>query len=328
MNERRPGVDRTPEEPDTRRPRPIYTPDAHPPLASRAPPDWLKLAPVSRAILALNVIVFVVELLLAKAPGEALLAMPSRESLLFGANYAVATIRELRLETLVTCCFLHGGIIHLAFNMIVLWQAGPLVERSVGSARMAPMYLISGIVASLVSAVGMYARGVEIYSVGASGAIMGTLASALVLAWRVQGFKGPLTQSLLRWLGFNIVFGLLMSTRGGNTDNYAHIGGALAGAAIAAMWKRGFEYSLAARRAILGACTLVVVAAAAVVAVRDVADPYAGLMAGDRLNIAKIALRDGRCDAARSALGSAARLYPNDPDVLDEESSVAIMCGR
>ena len=51
----------------------------------------------------------------------------------------------------VTACFLHAGLVHLAFNMIALWQAGPLVERAVGSARMAPMYLVAGVFGNLLS---------------------------------------------------------------------------------------------------------------------------------------------------------------------------------
>jgi rhomboid protease GluP len=306
-------------------PRPIYTP---PPQQQQqramVPPDWLKLAPVSRAILAVNVVVYVIQAALARN-----IAIPLELSLLFGANYSPATLHELRLETLVTCCFLHGGLLHVGFNMLVLWQAGPLVERTVGSARMAPMYLIAGVIGSLFSALG-YAHGTAETvgpSVGASGAIMGVLASALVLGWRLQGFRGPLTQAMLRWLGFNLVFGLLMNAGGGNTDNYAHIGGAIAGGAIAVMWKRGFVYSARARTAILAACAVVVLAAAAVVVVRNVTDPFAALPVGARIDVAKIALRDGRCKDAQTAIARAARLFPDYDKTLVVEDNIALFCG-
>jgi rhomboid protease GluP len=286
---------------------------------------------VSRAILALNVVVFVVQVVLAGK--SSLLQIPTRESLLFGANYAAATIGEHRFETLLTSCFLHGGMLHIGFNMLVLWQAGPLVERSVGSARMAPMYLVSGVVASLFSAMSSWVRGVEIYSVGASGAIMGVLASALVLAWRVQGFRGPVTMAMLRWLGFNLLFGIvleMMASRDGGhapIDNFAHVGGAITGGVIAALWQRGYVYSPRARTIILSVCGLLFLAAAGTVAARDLTDPYAAMMVGDRINVEKIALFDGRCTDAEDAVAAAARLYPKSRDVLLEEAKVASVCG-
>ena len=48
-------------------------------------------------------------------------------------------------ETLVTSCFLHGSILHLGFNLLVLWQVGPFLERAVGRARFLPLYLGAGI---------------------------------------------------------------------------------------------------------------------------------------------------------------------------------------
>src|SRR5438067_2223672 len=115
------------------------------------PPNWLAAAPVTRVIIFANVAVFIAQVALARS-FSALAHIPLHEQLAFGANYAIATIREQRFETLVTACFLHSGLMHIAFNMIALWQGGPLVERLVGSARMAPMYFVSGILSSLVSA--------------------------------------------------------------------------------------------------------------------------------------------------------------------------------
>ena len=76
---------------------------------------------------------------------------PTRQTLALGASYSLATVGEGRWETLVTACFLHAASLHLGFNMLALWQAGPLVERAVGSARMAPMYLVAGAFGNLLS---------------------------------------------------------------------------------------------------------------------------------------------------------------------------------
>lgn len=267
------------------------------------PPGWLAAAPVTRALLVVNVAIFAIEVLLARAP-NALWHLPSPLQLAFGANYAVATINEHRLETLVTSCFLHGGIMHLALNMLVLWQAGPLMERSVGSARVAPLYLLSGVVSSVASATVAWRFDREVYGVGASGAIMGVLASALVLGWRVQGFKGPLTQAMLRSLVFILVLGIVIDLEGGNVDNWAHVGGAVAGALVATTWRRGVVYSPARTRAILVACAAILLACFGVVAARDITDPFATMLKDERLEVARAARIRGLCTEARRALGA------------------------
>src|SRR5271165_6063226 len=176
------------------------------------PARWLDQAPVTRALIATNVAVFVVQLVL--TGGKSLVHLPIRESLAFGASYTLATIGENRWETLITACFLHDGLLHIGFNMLALWQAGPLVERSVGSARMAPMYLFAGASGNALSVLyGWLTRSAQV-TIGASGAISGVLAAALVVGWRVQGWRGPLTQAMVRWLGFVVVFGLLANWSG------------------------------------------------------------------------------------------------------------------
>src|SRR5579883_266354 len=211
------------------RPRPIE--HGSPGTGGMVPRGWLERAPVTAAVIWLNVTVFVVQLVV--TGGHSLMHLPEREALIFGANDSLATVGEGRWETLITACFLHDGIMHLAFNMLALWQAGPLVERSVGSARMAPMYLAAGAAGNLLSVGIAWMQRAAQVTVGASGAISGLLAVALVVGWRVQGFRGPLTQAMLRWLGFVVVFGILSRFSGSHVDNAAHIGGAVAGGVVA-----------------------------------------------------------------------------------------------
>ena len=54
---------------------------------------------------------------------------------------------------LVTCMFVHFGILHLAFNMWVLWDLGRLVERLVGNVGFVVLYFLSGIAGSIASLV-------------------------------------------------------------------------------------------------------------------------------------------------------------------------------
>ncbi len=305
--------------------------DGAPPPTGPPPPtpspNRLRGAPVTTAIVALNVIAFVVQIALGYL-APAFQDHPEGAQLALGANYGLATVNEHRIETLITSCFLHGGVMHIAFNMIVLVQAGALVEKAVGSARMAPMYLFSGLVGSVFSAAINWFRVKDIFSVGASGAIMGVLAAAMVLGWRAQGWKGPLTQLMVRWLGANLVLGVIITQLGGNTDNAAHIGGAVAGAMAALLWKRGYVYSARAKAMILVACALVVVASGATVALHNVVDPYAAMMTDQRVLVATKARLTGDCAAAHRVLAATQRLNPRNPKLAKERFAYAVDCGR
>ncbi|MGH7269958.1 MAG: rhomboid family intramembrane serine protease [Polyangiaceae bacterium] len=303
-------------------PRPVYVAPAG--EGRLVPKGWLDDAPVTRMLLALNVAVFLVE----TAITHMAMDLPTRPALQLGAIYSPATVGELRLETLVTACFLHAGVLHIGFNMLALWQGGPLVERAVGSARMAPMYLLAGVFGNVLSVgVGWLTRSAEL-SLGASGAISGVLAAALVIGWRAQGWRGPLTQAMLRWLGFIVVFGLLSSLTGGHIDNAAHLGGALAGALIATRWRRGFRYSDGGTRGIVAACAAVVVASIAVVGVRDKTDRFAAMTLQDRAAFTNDALAYARCRDAREGVLAVERLLPRaDHRAIFLQRRVTSECG-
>lgn len=285
---------------------------------------WLDHAPVTRMLLALNVAVFVVEVVAT----HVLMDLPTRQALELGASYSLATVGELRLETLVTACFLHAGVLHLGFNMLALWQAGPLVERAVGSARVAPLYLLAGAFGNVLSVgYGWVTRSAEV-SVGASGAISGVLSAALVLGWRLQGWRGPLTQAMVRWLGFILVFGTLSSLSGGHIDNAAHLGGGLAGGVIAALWKRGYRYSERATRWIVGASAAALVSCVAVVAVHDRTDRFASMRLQERHDFVQDALDERHCADAHDGLRAVERLRAPMAPVTSLRWLVEDRCGR
>ena len=126
---------------------------------------------------------------------------------------------------LVSAAFLHGSVLHLAFNMYVLFALGPTLERILGHGRYLTLYLL----AAIGGAVASYAfSSPNTLSVGASGAIFG-LMGALVVAGRRLRFD--VTQVLVL-IGVNIVIGFLP---GGNVDWRAHLGGLVTGALVAAM---------------------------------------------------------------------------------------------
>ncbi|HLJ24648.1 MAG TPA: rhomboid family intramembrane serine protease [Candidatus Acidoferrales bacterium] len=122
---------------------------------------------------------------------------------------------------LVTAIFLHGGLLHIGFNMWVLMDIGPMVEEMFGSARYLFLYVATGVAGYLISS------SVGHFSVGASGSLLG-LIGVLLAATKGRKTMGAqaLRSTLIRWLIYLAVLGLL--TRG-STDNYAHAGGLVSG---------------------------------------------------------------------------------------------------
>jgi rhomboid protease GluP len=302
-------------------PRPVYAPERARPLV---PPDWLDQAPVTRTLLALNLGIFGLEIVLSRSAMHILPGVAMQ----LGASYPLATVGEGRWETLVTACFLHGSLLHVGFNMLALWQAGPLVERTVGSARMAPMYLVAGAfgnVLSVAHAWVFHAGTFGTFSVGASGAVSGVLAAALVVGWRMQGWRGPVTQAMARWLGFVVVFGLLSNRLGGgNIDNAAHIGGAVAGGAIAAGWRLRYRYPDIATRAVLGSCVALVAVCIGVLSLREATSQFAAMTVQGRQDYTMGALSEGHCRDAHDGLLAVERLERKD----SLRKQVEMMCGH
>jgi membrane associated rhomboid family serine protease len=126
---------------------------------------------------------------------------------------------------LLTSAFLHGSILHLVFNMYVLFAFGPTLERILGHWRFVVLFLISALGGSVASYVFSDVRTV---SVGASGAIFG-LMGALVIAGRRLRFD--ITQVLVL-IGINVAIGFFSA----GTDWRAHLGGLATGAAMAVVF--------------------------------------------------------------------------------------------
>jgi len=122
---------------------------------------------------------------------------------------------------LITCMFLHGGIVHIGVNMYSLYAIGPMVERVYGKAKYLAIYFISGICASIFS----YIFSTSV-SIGASGAIFGLLGAVLVFAIKSKGKTGnAFIRSILSVIFINIFIGATLP----NIDNFAHIGGLAGG---------------------------------------------------------------------------------------------------
>jgi membrane associated rhomboid family serine protease len=156
---------------------------------------------------------------------------------------------------LITSAFLHGGIIHLALNMLALWWFGAALEAALGRARFLLLYLVSG----LAGSAGALLLSPEAVTVGASGAIFGILGAALVLE-RQQIYV--LGGGALGIIILNLAFTFFIP----NISIGGHLGG-LAGGALGALALSRFGRGHAAygRLGLVGIAGLVAVGVLSVV---------------------------------------------------------------
>lgn len=177
-----------------------------------------------------NIAIF---LAMALASGS-VMDFPGQVMVHFGANYGPFTLSG-QWWRLLTYMFLHGGLMHIAFNMWCLWELGQLCESLYGRWTYAAIYLITGVSGGLASV----AWNPRVLSVGASGAIFG-LAGALIASFYLGEFslsgisiQGTL-RSLLFFVGFNVLFGSMV----GGVDNACHAGGLVSGLIVGALIAR------------------------------------------------------------------------------------------
>ncbi|CAH9148142.1 unnamed protein product [Cuscuta epithymum] len=124
---------------------------------------------------------------------------------------------------LITCIWLHAGLIHLLANMLSLVIVGVRLEQQCGFARIGVIYLISGFGGGVLSSLFIQ----KSISVGASGALFGLLGamlSELITNWSMYTNKIAALLTLLVIVAFNLAVGILP-----HVDNFAHIGGFLTG---------------------------------------------------------------------------------------------------
>jgi rhomboid protease GluP len=204
---------------------------------------WSPSTPVIWTLLVLNIgIYFLMWLVRRNLPGGAMGSMlgwgwnsnydaylRSAQLVDWGSNTARLTLHGQPWR-LFTSLFLHGSLLHLAFNMIALWQVGQLVERLFGSMRFVALYLVAGLCGSIASVTWSVLWHSPANSVGASGAIFGIVGGLFAFMRREHSGVPPtvvndLRGSLLPFLVFNLAAGLLYP----HTDNAAHIGGLVGG---------------------------------------------------------------------------------------------------
>ncbi|GKU95322.1 hypothetical protein SLEP1_g8695 [Rubroshorea leprosula] len=124
---------------------------------------------------------------------------------------------------LISCIWLHAGVIHLLANMLSLVFIGIRLEQQFGFVRIGVIYLLSGLGGSILSSLFIQSN----ISVGASGALFGLLGamlSELLTNWTIYTNKAAALITLVVIIAINLAVGILP-----HVDNFAHIGGFLTG---------------------------------------------------------------------------------------------------
>jgi len=186
-------------------------------------------APVTAALLVANILMFGVSFLALAAHGEAggmriLWGMGGEASYRLGMSGPYPIFYGHQWYRLVTAMFLHGGLIHIGFNMMSLMQLGPALEELYGSARYFFLYIVTGAFGFFVSAFPIAYLGH--YSLGASGALLG-LVGAMLAVTSKRG--GAFMRDLRARLISSVVILFMLGLAGMGLDNTAHFAGLASG---------------------------------------------------------------------------------------------------
>jgi rhomboid protease GluP len=185
--------------------------------------------PVTSAMLVANILMLGISLVLTMQAGEAgglhtLFSMSSDASYRLGASHPYGVFYRHEWWRLVTAMFLHGGLIHIGFNMMALMQFGPALEELYGSARYLFLYVFTGAFGFFVSALTGH------FSLGASGALLGLVGAMLAVTSKRGGsFMRELRSRLISSVVILFVIGYMGFL---GMDNAAHMGGCAAGFVI------------------------------------------------------------------------------------------------
>ncbi len=196
---------------------------------------------VTWALIAANVLIFI--------SYWGLFSDPRALASFFG-TWGLVPVR-LAPETFITSMFLHGGLMHLAGNMLFLWIFGDNLEDEMGHWGFFGFYIAAGLGAAMAQV--LAAPGSDVPMVGASGAIAGVMGGyllmfpkarvdillILVIIFRI--IPVPAWLVLGAWFALQLFSGVSTPTDGGGVAYWAHAGGFLVGLALTVpLWlKRG-----------------------------------------------------------------------------------------
>jgi membrane associated rhomboid family serine protease len=171
-------------------------------------------APATFVLIGLNVIAYLIEI----AAGVGGLNNPGGEIVLKYALFG-PSVAEGEWYRLVTSGFLHASLIHVGFNLLLLFFLGRLLEPALGTPRFVVLYFASLLAGSL----GVMVLDPNVLTLGASGAIFGLAGATFVIA------RGRGMDAIASEIGFLIVFNLVFSFTISGVSIGAHLGGLVGG---------------------------------------------------------------------------------------------------
>ncbi|GFO59715.1 rhomboid family intramembrane serine protease [Geomonas silvestris] len=183
-----------------------------------------------KAIIAANVAYFLLSLVVSgrgewSANPLSFLSPDQRSLMLLGATGSVPVLSFGRFWTLISASYLHGGLLHIFFNMMALRQIGPWVSAEFGANRMFAIYTLSGVIGYVASCL----AGVSV-TIGASASVCG-LIGALFYFGKARGgsYGAAVSREVSGWLISLVLFGLIMP----GINNWGHGGGVVGGVVLA-----------------------------------------------------------------------------------------------
>ena len=252
--------------------------------------------PVTTALVAINIAVF----LWMVVNGGSLMEFNGRDLIRAGGNFGPLTLGG-EYWRLVTTGFVHGGLLHIGFNMWCLWSLGQLSERLFGRWITAAVYVLTGVGGSMLSIWWNPDR----LEIGASGAIFG-IAGAILSGIKFGNVsissiqKRQIFSSLIFFIIFNFAIGLSPGI-----DNMCHLGGFASGlifgvplAVAASSGRKSYEWLTI----LLASLVLAGVGAQLVTAKGH----------ESRLKVASLDIHDGNYPAAIRVLEQDIASNPND----------------
>lgn len=179
---------------------------------------------VTLTLIAINVVMFLIQ----QSSGtftDRFALVPGGDSTFHGAPVRFIGVATGEYYRLVTAMFLHAGVAHILFNMWALYIVGAQLEAMLGRVRFAVLYFLSGLGGSVLVYLMTSPRS---ETLGASGAIFGLFGALFVLGRRLRFDIRP--------IGFLIGVNLLLTFTIANISWQGHVGGLVAGAALAGAW--------------------------------------------------------------------------------------------
>ncbi|WP_244834768.1 rhomboid family intramembrane serine protease [Clostridium sp. BJN0001] len=175
---------------------------------------------ITWTIIIINIMLFLLTVIKSKS----ILDINASVLLSYGALNRIRVFYYNEYYRLITCAFLHRGLIHITVNMYSLYIIGPQIERLFGKVKYVILYLLTAVSASFLGLI-LNNNNYQV-SIGASGAIFGILGSMLsVVIIERNRVNKAVIMNIIVIIALNLFIGFNAS----NIDNFAHIGGLIGG---------------------------------------------------------------------------------------------------